>query len=52
MIEFRADTSSSGSEGEQFLEAGEIGGGDSGDTEDCQLDGILSLLASQDLDSK
>ncbi|XP_045104970.1 uncharacterized protein LOC123500331 [Portunus trituberculatus] len=51
VIEFRADSSSSGSEAEQFLEAGEVGSGDVSGTEDCQLDTILALLASQDLDS-
>ncbi|XP_063885413.1 protein split ends-like isoform X2 [Scylla paramamosain] len=51
VIEFRADSSSSGSEGEQFIEAGEVSGGEGGGTEDCQLDTILALLASQDLDS-
>ncbi|XP_050713753.1 mucin-12-like isoform X2 [Eriocheir sinensis] len=50
VIEFQADSSSSSSEGEQLLEAGDEGGVEGGGVEG-QLDGILSILASQDLDS-
>ena len=52
VIEFQADSSSNGSEGEEFLDAGEVVNNDNDGSEDCHLDGILSLLASQDLDSK